>query len=133
MNVGLLTSIILSALVSVAQAAPESTGASGPLLLTAPQMDAATAGMAGVWITSAASGIELSGSKGFGHAASIGTVPDYAGICCGSNANIQLVFKISGLSSSHSSDSSNGVIMSSPEGTTMSSGETIFKRNIQIR
>ncbi|HET8700997.1 MAG TPA: hypothetical protein VFL97_04950 [Nitrococcus sp.] len=123
MNKGLVACISLSVLVPVAQAAPDSTSASKPLRLAAPQMDAVTAGTASVWINSAASGVE---SNGFGHTANI-DMSDYAGICCGSNANVQLVFEISGFSSTK------GVITSSPEGTTLTFGKTIFERNIQTQ
>lgn len=124
MNMGLLTCISLSALISVAQAAPEPGSASGPLRLTAPQMDTATAGIASVWINSATSGLRW-GSSGF-------SLPNNAGICCGPNANIQLVFQITGLPS-QSSGNSQGVIISSQEGVTISPGATIIGRNIQMR
>lgn len=125
MKMGLLACISLSALISVAQAAPESGSASGPLRLSAPQMDTATAGIASVWINNAARGLLLGGSNGF-------STPGYAGICCGPNANIQLVFKISGLPS-QSPGNSQGVIISSQDGVTISSGTTIIGRNIQMR
>ena len=134
MNVDLLACITLSALVSVAQAAPESGAASGPLRLTAPQMDTVTAGTASTWIASAASGLQLSGLNGFNHTTNMNPSPNYyAGICCSPDANIQLVFKISGNDLLSRSLGSSGVIISSPEGVTISSSETIFERNIQIQ
>lgn len=109
MKMGLLACTTLSALVSVAQAAQEPGGTAEPLRLTGPQMDIATAGggTIGVWITSAAAGLQPDQFIRWKPISQSGQ----------SGANIQLVVKISGLPVKGSFDSSMQTVIPSTEGT----------------
>lgn len=124
MKMGLLACTALSALLSVAQAAPKPGSASEPLRLIGPQMDTATAGggIISVWITSAAAGFQLFQPSQFrwnpfSQSGQTG-------------ANIQLGVKISGLLVSGSFDSSKQIVIPSTGGTIYI-GETIFEGKMQ--
>lgn len=112
MKLGLLACGALSALVSIAQAAPpDPENASGPMRLTGPQMDIATAGgVTNIWIASAAAADELNARFGQRQL----------------NGNIQLVISINGLPENGSFKSSKEIVVPSGGGTA-TVGETIFE------
>lgn len=115
MKMGLLVCTALTAFVSIAQAAPESQSASGPLRLTAPQMDIATAGgTTNAWITSAAAGSQLIELNRF--------LP--------TGDNIQIVFKINGLPVGGSFDTAT-IALPSFSGGSVSVGQTFFEGQLQ--
>ncbi|MCO6441266.1 MAG: hypothetical protein J5I81_09300 [Nitrococcus mobilis] len=112
MKMGLFACTALGALVCVAQAAPEPGNTSGPLRLTAPQLDIATAGSVNVWISSAGAGAQL-------------TQLDEFGLTGTNNSNIQLVISVSGLREGSLAGAKKIIIPSSPGGS-VSIGQTIF-------
>lgn len=115
MKMGLLVCTTLSVFVSIAQAAPEPQDTSGPLRLTAPQMDIATAGsMTNPWITSAAIGSQLT-QLNRAHQ---------------TGANIQLMVRINGLPAGGSFDSSK-IVLPSSSGASISVGQTVFEGEMQ--
>lgn len=112
MKRGLFTCAVLGALACVAQAGPEPGNTSGPLRLTAPQMDIATAGSANIWINSAAAGSQL-------------IQPGNTGLTGTNNSNIQLVINIAGLRESSLAGVKKIIIPSSPGGS-VSIGQTVL-------
>lgn len=117
MKTTLLTCTLLSTVMSLAQAAQGPESASGPLRLTAPQMDIATAGSTLVWIRSAGehSAFTLDELNRFRQ----------------SGDNIQLVVKISGLSTADSFKNAHKVVIPSSPGGSVSIGQTFFEGDMQ--
>ena len=121
MKTTLLTCTLLSTVISVAQAAQGPESASGPLQLTAPQMDIATAGSTLVWIRSAAEHAALAEANRIRQSRDNMQSGD----------NIQLVIKISGLSTTDSFKNANKFVIPSSPGGSVSIGQTVFEGEMQ--